>query len=88
MLGPASRLVQLLVRAPMAALRELSPAVCARIGTLTRVDASMLHQQLTPGKKFPAIFTPMALRDWSSLRRLAHQICNPAQQESPSSSHL
>jgi hypothetical protein len=71
-LGPAGGLVQLLVRAPMAALCELSPAICARIGTLTRMDAPMLHQQLTPGKEFSAVLTTMALRDWSGLRRLAH----------------
>lgn len=88
-LGPAGRLVQLLVRAPMAALRKLPPAVSTRIGTLTRVDAPMLHQQLTPGKEFPAIFTTMALRDWSGLRRLAHQICsNSAQQPSPSCNRM
>ena len=77
MLGPAGWLVQLLVRAPMAALCELSSAVRARIGSLSCVDAPVLHQQLAPRKAFSAVLTSVALRDWSRLRRLVQHTCNP-----------
>ena len=77
MLRPAGWLVQLLVRAPMAALCELSPTVCARIGSLSCVNAPMLYQQLAPGKAFSAVLAFVALRDWSRLRRLFQHACNP-----------
>jgi hypothetical protein len=64
----------------MAALRELPPAVSTRIRTLSRVDAPVLHQQLTPGKAFPAVLTPVALPDSRPLRTLVQQACNPAPQ--------